>query len=190
MDEARAPLTYALGDPGPLPFRGHFRVEVRGPGSVLRVAGRLAAEDSVVDAHHAAAEVEDALRGVLHRAVDRRSRHALLRALWETLTPGSVLRRDAQDIGLVAISADREGVSLSGVGLAGAWYGLAGRAPRPLVPPDHPLLCSPLGAPPVLPGAMTLSVLPELLVVEVRHPTAPPSGLPGGDLRAACGVRG
>ena len=62
MDEARAPLTYALGDRGRLPFLGHFRAEVRGPGSVLRIAGRRAASASVTEAHRAAAELERALQ--------------------------------------------------------------------------------------------------------------------------------
>ena len=189
MDEARAPLAYALGDGGLLPFLGHFRVEVRGPASVLRVAGRRAAGASVVDAHQAAAAIERALTCVVDRAVDAGNRHALLRALWQVLTPGDTLKEEIGDLGLVAIAADREGVSLSGVGLVGAWYQLEGRAPRPLVPPEHPLLQSPLGAPSSLPGAMTLGVLPELVVVEVKHPTAPARGLPAGDLRAACGVR-
>jgi len=190
MSDAHAPLTYALGDPGALPFLGHFRVEVRGPGSVLRVAGRVAADADVVEAHQAAAEVERAVRSVVGASTDAGSRHALLRALWQTLQPGKVLERDAVDLGLVAIAADREGVSLSGVGLTGAWYALAGRAPRPLVPPDHPLLASALGVPASLPGAMTLPMVPNLLVVEVRHPSCSPVGLPSGDLRAACGVRG
>ena len=156
---------------------------------MLRLAGRRAAGSSVVDAHRAAAEVERVAMGVVDRAVDPRSRHALLRALWQILAPGDTLDGDVGDLGLVAIAADREGVSLSGVGLVGAWYQIEGRAPRPLVPPEHPLLQSPLGAPGELPGAMTLGVLPELVVVEVRHPSASPVGLPAGDLRAACGVR-
>ncbi len=190
MSDVHAPLTYALGDSGALPFRGHFRVEVRGPGSVLRVSGRLAADAEVVRAHHAAATVERKVRGVVAASADASSRHALLRALWQAFQLGEEFGEDAMSLGLVAVAADRGGVSLSGVGLSGAWYALAGRAPRPLVPPDHPLLTSALGVPASLPGAMTLPMVPDVLVVEVRHPSHAPNGLPSGDLRAACGVRG
>lgn len=190
MADPRAPQVLALGDPGPLPFLGHFRIGASGPRSVLRVAGRLASAGSAVEACEAAGAVERELAAV-PTAVDRPDdRVALLRGLWEGLEaamaglPASL----RADLALLAVATDPRGVSVTGVGLAGCWFLDARQPPRPLVPRSHPLL-SGLGVPATRPGAMTINAQPDVIFAELRHPTARPVGLPTGDLWAACGAR-
>jgi hypothetical protein len=184
------PLVLAFGDPGPLPFLGHFRAEARGPQSVLRVAGRVAGAADAVEACAIAAQVEAGVRGLVHDLDRPDDRLALLRSLWavvagvEERLPASL----SADFAVLVMAADARGVSVTGVGLAGCWFEADRQPPRPLVPARHPLL-GPLGVPDIRPGAMTLNAVPTALYAELRHPVAPPSGLPDSDLRAACGAR-
>jgi|GEM_PF-2169269 len=190
MSAPRSPRVLAFGDPGPLPFLGHFRAEVAGPGSVLRVAGRVGGAGDAVEANALAGAVEARVRALVH-AVDRPDdRRVLLRGLWSALS-AEAERHPASmtaDFAVCVVAVDPKGVSVTGVGLAGTWFLADRQPPRPLVPATHPLL-SPLGLPANRPGAMTLNATPDVIFVELRHPVLPPVGRPDADLFAAAGAR-
>ena len=77
-----------LGDPGRMPFVGHFQVGIHTGVGSLAVAGRVAAESGVVPGFRAAREIESALLGVAtHGAKDR---HDLIRRAWTALVPSEV----------------------------------------------------------------------------------------------------
>ena len=78
-----------LGDPGRMPFVGHFRVRVLTEQASLAVAGRVAGEAGVVPGFRAAREIEGALLGMQTSAVVDRN-DLLLRA-W-TSAARTVLR--------------------------------------------------------------------------------------------------
>ena len=190
MTLSRAPLIFALGDPGPLPFLGHFRTEVAGPGALFRVAGRWAGAADAVEACAAAALVEQRVR-TLARSVSRPDdRVGFLLAFWDAIVEESASLAAAltADLALLCMAADAGGVSVTGVGLAGCWFEAGSQPPQLLVPFGHPLL-GPLGVPRERPGAMTLNAVPDVLYAELRSPLTAPRGLPESDLRAACGAR-
>lgn len=181
---------WALGDPGPLPFLGHFRATGTGPGSWLAAAGRTAATADAEAASHAAGVIENTVRHVGSTIDLPSDRHALLAGLWTRLAelPPDALGPDhGAHLSLLVVAADTRGVSVTGVGLAHVWYRRGRTGLRPLVPPGHPLL-SPLGRPEQPPGVMTLSAQLDVVVAELRHPSAPPRGKPTHDLARACGV--
>lgn len=190
MRPPRAPQVFALGDPGPLPFLGHFRAEVTGPGSWLAVAGRWASAGDTVEACAAASHIEHRVRALVS-SVDRPDdRIVLLVGFWSAVTTLSseLAAALSADFAVVCVAADARGVSVTGVGLAGCWFESEQQPPQMLVPFGHPLLSS-LGIPQQRPGAMTLNAIPESIYVELRHPQTAPRGLPDTGLREACGVR-
>ena len=190
MPTPATPLALAFGDPGPLPFLGHFRAEARGPGSLLRVAGRLGSAGDAVEASALAGAVEAAVRR-LTRVIERPDdRVALVRGWWDAVTAICADTPAAMqaDFAALVVAGDQRGVTVSGVGLAGCWFVAGGQPPRPMVPAGHPLL-GPLGPPSSRPGGMTLNRLPEVVVAELRHPVVAATGLRVGDLFAAAGAR-
>ena len=186
----RAPQVFALGDPGALPFLGHFRAEAAGPGSLIRVAGRWGTAGDVAEACAAAARVEHRVRGLVASVGRPADRVGLLVGLWAAIAEeaAEMAASLTSDLALVCMSADARGVSVTGAGLAGCWFESDRQPPQLLVPFGHPLM-SPLGVPRQRPGAMTLNSIPDAIYAELRNPLTIPRGLPDTELLEACGVR-
>ena len=179
---------WMLGAPSLLPFRGHLRLVVRSHRASLALAGRVATDDGL-DAAYA---VSERLRAVLSAAADGAwqdtDRHGLIRRVWQLLgdvPPTALGSAHGADLSLIMLGVDGRGVSVTGVGLSGAWGWLDGHY-RALVAPGHPLL-SQRGLPAGLPGVLTLEQ-PCGRVVAAPRPQEPV--LPALDRVARrCGVR-
>ncbi|HCH64295.1 MAG: hypothetical protein CL927_16010 [Deltaproteobacteria bacterium] len=186
----RTPQVYALGDPGALPFLGHFRAQVSGPRSQVRVAGRWGMAGDAVEACAAAARMEHRVRSLVASVERPDDRVVLLVGLWAAIAEeaAALAASLTADLAVVCVAADARGVSVTGVGLAGCWFESDRQPPQLLVPFGHPLM-SPLGVPRQRPGAMTLNATPDAIYAELRNPLTIPRGLPDTDLREACGVR-
>ena len=111
-----------LGDPGRMPFVGHFHLGFHTERASLAVAGRVAAESGVVSGFRAAREVEGALLGmVTHGAKDRND---LIRRAWTVLS--DIASCDlgpsgGADLSLLLAARDGRGMGIAGVGLSGVW---------------------------------------------------------------------
>ncbi len=178
---------YLLGDPGRLPFLGHFRIHVRTQEAMLVGAGRIAAQSGMVPAFRAARGLEAVLNGLRPSPGAQRDRHALIRDLWATLSDIDSCDLGAgggADLSLMLAARDASGMGITGVGLGGVWRwedsGIA-----PLVEGAHPLLGKP-GLPEMLPGILTLDEPVGTIVGTPRHldPVLPKASL----LPTRCGV--
>ena len=169
----RGPRVLVLGDGGPLPFKGHFRLEVLGGHARLAVAGRVAGGAELGEAFEAARRVESVLRVCAEGAWWDTDRHGLLRRAWTLLSelpPDRLGPQRGADLCILMVSLDERGVGVAGIGLDGIWAGGGGRL-RALVPPGHPLL-TPAGLPVEVPGVIgapsgvepTLPAASELLL--------------------------
>jgi hypothetical protein len=176
---------HLLGDSGRMPFVGHFRATVHGPGAVLSAAGRVAPLGGVSTAFHAARCIEAMLREMDTDKLG--DRHSLLRAAWSALLSIPVCDlgpENGTDITVLFGCADTNGMGIAGVGLGGVWS-LAESGIEPMVEGDHPLL-GPAGLPDVVPGVLTLDApvdtiigLPHPLQIDLPHPA---------DLLLRCGA--
>lgn len=177
-----------LGDAGPLPFCGHFRVEVVGGRATLAAAGRIAATADLQEAYDVARRVEAVLRTAAEGAWWDTDRHGILRRAWTLLREVPAARlgpAGGSDLSVLFASMDERGVGIAGVGLDAVWAHLGGRW-RALVPPGHPLLAPP-GVPVGVPGVLTLDQEPAAVL---GAPTGTEPTLPAPpDLPARCGDR-
>ncbi len=177
-----------LGDPGRMPFVGHFQLAFHTERASLAVAGRVAAESGVVPGFRAAREVEDALLGMTTN--DVKDRNDLLRRTWTVLADIASCDlgpKGGADLTLLLAACDVRGMGIAGVGLSGVWGWSGDVADEvcPLVEGAHPLLGG-TGLPKVIPGVLTLDS-------PVRRVVAVPSHLqpilPATDtLARRCGV--
>ena len=177
-----------LGDDGPLPLCGHFRVEVVGGRASLAAAGRVASTAGLQEAHDVARRLEAVLRTSAEGAWWDTDRHGILRRAWTLLQEIPTTRMGpagGQDLSVVFVAMDERGVGVAGVGLDAVWARIAGRW-RALVPPGHPLLAPP-GVPSGIPGLLTLDHEPTAVIgaPSGAEPTLPPAG----ELPARCGDR-
>ena len=146
---------YLLGDPGRMPFVGHFRAHLKTDNASIAVAGRVAAKDGIVPGFRAARLVEGALHGV--RVDDVVDRHDLLRRAWTALfdiDQYDLGPSQGEDFSILFATRDADGMGIAGVGLGGVW-GIGQDGPDPLVEGAHPLL-QPPGMPDGIPGVLTL----------------------------------
>ena len=177
-----------LGDAGPLPFCGHFRVEVVGGRASLSAAGRVSAGADLQVAYDVARRVEAVLRTAAEGAWWDTDRHGVLRRAWMLLgdIPGPRLGHvEGADLSVLFIAMDERGVGVAGVGMDAIWGHLGGRW-RALVPPGHPLLAPP-GMPKDVPGVLTLDDEPTAVL---GAPTGVEPTLPApSELPARCGDR-
>jgi hypothetical protein len=146
-----------LGDPGAMPFVGHFRLSLRGPSSAFYAAGRVGSAGGVEGGYAAARSIETTLHSVMEPAAHTLDRNRLLLRAWELLgglRPEHFGAAFGRDLTLLMGAVDPQGVGVAGVGLSMVWvrhpWGL-----RPLVDPEHPLLAPP-GRPLRVPGVLTL----------------------------------
>ena len=179
--------SWLLGEPGLLPFAGHFRLQARGRRACVSVAGRVAASAGPARAHgHARA-----VAGVLSTAADGpwadTDRHGLIRRIWQLLDDvddKTLGPERGTDLSLLLLAQDASGTGVAGVGLSGVWVQV--ETWRSLVPPGHPLLAPP-GRPAKLPGVLTLEQPCKRVV---GAPTHLDPVLPAADrLAQRCGVR-
>ncbi len=163
-----------LGDPGRMPFVGHFRVSflAKPDGRAsLAAAGRIASESGLVPGFRAAREVESALLGLCTSGVH--DRNELLRRAWTALM--DIAACDLGPVGgtdmtIILAARDARGMGIAGVGLSGVW-GWSGDLPGeliPLVEGAHPLLGVP-GLPATTPGVLTLDAPVEQVVAVPAH---------------------
>lgn len=178
---------WLLGDPSLLPFSGHFRLTVTGRHAAVAVAGRVAGDDRPVEAFAHARRVASVLQTAADGPWAETDRHGLVRRIWQLLDalddkvlgPGR-----GDDLSLLLLARDDQGVGVAGVGLSGVWVHLDGW--RTLVPPGHPLL-APTGRPAHLPGVLTLE---QPCTQVVGTPAHLDPILPAPDtLARRCGVR-
>lgn len=167
----------ALGDAGPLPFCGHFRVEVVGGRATLAAAGRVASSAGLQEAYDVARRVEAVLRTSAEGAWWDTDRHGILRRAWTLLQEIPKARMgpaSGTDLSVLFIAADERGLGVAGVGMDAVWAQLGGRW-RALVPPGHPLLAPP-GVPAAVPGVLTLDQEPSAVLGAPvgTEPTLPP----------------
>ncbi len=173
------------GDPGRLPFVGHFRAERSQGKTILTVAGRVSARGDVSMAFRVARTIEATIQDcVLPEVQDR---HELLSVIW-----GAIHNIDGCDLGpeggddLVVLFAieDEAGTGIAGMGLGGVWA-WKDNDMCPLVHGDHPLLGEP-GRPQGLPGVLTLDEPAQTIIgIAHDHPNTPPNP---SRWRQNCGV--
>jgi hypothetical protein len=176
---------YLLGDPGRLPFIGHFRVVIQTESITLAAAGRVGARDGTVPGFRAARLVEGALHGI--KTEDLLGRNDLLLRAWTTLLDidrCDLGPSDGADFSILLAARDSDGMGIAGTGLGGVW-GANDSTLIPLVEGDHPLLKD-QGLPLEIPGVLTLDVPLETVYAVPAHlePMLPSSS----HLLARCGV--
>jgi hypothetical protein len=173
------------GDPGRLPFVGHFRA-VRSQGNTtLAIAGRVRAHGDVSMAFRVARTIETAILScAIPEGVDR---HVILSTIWTAIQEieGCDLGPDGgEDLVILFATKDQDGTGIAGMGLGGVWA-WNNEIMLPLVQGDHPLLGSP-GRPKRLPGVLTLDE-PTQTIVGIAHDHAIEPPKPS-TWRQRCGV--
>ena len=180
-----SPSAFLHGDPGRLPFLGHFRVQRAFQGGHLSAAGRIRSQGDVVSAFRAARRVESAIRSTA--VENEHDRHHVLAAAWQqihSIDACDLGSESGDDLVVLFVVQDAQGTGISGMGIGGVWA-LANDQFEPLVQGQHPLLSGP-GRPEQLAGVLTLDVPHSSIVaVPFDHPS-PPTHL---DWKQRCGVR-
>ena len=179
------PFAYLQGDPGRLPFLGHFRSQRSFEGGHLSVAGRLRSRGDVVRAFRAARLIESAVQSATVK--NERDRHQILAATWQhihTIDGDDLGTELGADLVILFAVQDELGIGISGMGLGGVWA-LSDDHFEPLVHGQHPLLTDP-GRPEKLAGILTLDV-PHSSIVGVPHDHPDPPIK--SDWKQKCGVR-
>ena len=172
------------GDPGRLPFLGHFRAHKQFRDSTLSVAGRIRSRGDIVAAFRAARLLESAILSATV-GVDS-DRHETLAAVWQHIhnIDGCDLGTDnGSDLTILFAVSDEDGTGISGMGLGGVW-GKEDQEFMPLVQGQHPLLSGP-GRPEQLAGVLTLDA-PQAIIVGVPHDHPVPPHTK--DWKQRCGV--
>ena len=177
--------SWLLGEPGLLPFAGHFRLQARGRRACVSVAGRVAASAGPARAHvHARA-----VAGVLSTAADGpwadTDRHGLIRRIWQLLDDvddKTLGPERGTDLSLLLLAQDASGTGVAGSN-SGVWVQVeTWRSSSRLG-----ILSAPPGRPARLPGVLTLE---QPCTRVVGSPTHLDPVLPAADrLAQRCGVR-
>ena len=179
------PSAFLHGDPGRLPFLGHFRVHRAFKGGHLSAAGRIRSGGDIVDAFRSARIVESAIRSAA--VEDEEDRHQILAATWQhihTIDGCDLGAENGDDLVVLFVVQDAQGTGISGMGIGGVWA-LSNDRFEPLVQGHHPLLSGP-GRPEQLAGVLTLEI-PHSSIVAVPHDHPHPPTQSNWEQR--CGVR-
>lgn len=179
---------WMLGDPGLMPFSGHFRLRIAGARARGALCGRIAADLPPEEAFRISRRLARVLGAALDDGWTETDRHGLMRRVWQLLkeVPDAHLGPACgDDLSLLLIAEDDRGVGITGVGLSAAWAVVQDQL-RPLVPAGHPLLAR-AGRPASLPGVLTLDAHLSRVIGAPAHldPVLPPAHA----LLARCGVR-
>jgi hypothetical protein len=173
------------GDPGRLPFVGHFRAVRSHRDTTVATAGRIRARGDVSQAFRTARTIETAILSC--SVPSGADRHGMLSAIWSALQniDGCDLGPDGgDDLVILFAIQDDAGTGIAGMGLGGVWA-WNNEAMLPLVEGEHPLLGGP-GRPTDLPGVLTLDDPTQVVVgIAHDHPTDPPQAT---TWRQRCGV--
>ena len=169
-----------LGEPGRLPFLGHFRFCFDSGKVRFAGAGRVAARDDAEAAFEAARRIEHVLC-----SVEATSRGAGLHEMWSRLMrlPGAALgSKQGADLTVVLVAEDSGGIEATAHGVGALWGIEAGQDEGvSLVHEGHPLLGEP-GLAQEMCGTLSIDPRIEALV-------AAPFGLVmGPPTRATIGV--
>ena len=170
-----SPLAFLHGDPGRLPFVGHFR-SIRTVGTAtVAAAGRVRSRGHVTKAFQAARQIEAAIQCAT--ITEGSDRHEALAAIWERIhqIDGCDLGSDGgEDLVILFAASDPNGTGISGMGLGGVWA-LDDQSMEPLVQGNHPLLSGP-GRPERLSGVLTLDKATNTVIgVPFDHEAPAPS---------------
>jgi len=179
-----SPNAFLHGDPGRLPFLGHFRADRAWGQGTISVAGRIHSRGDVVRAFRAARLIESAVQSTSLDAVS--DRHQALAAVWQqlyTIDACDFGTDNGSDLVVLFVSSDTVGTGISGVGLGGVWA-LEDDVFAPLVQGDHPLLSGP-GRPEQLAGVLTLDQAHGTIVGVPHDHTQPPKST---EWQQKCGV--
>ncbi|MGB0638306.1 MAG: hypothetical protein ACPGTU_03165 [Myxococcota bacterium] len=158
------------GEPGRLPFVGHFRTSVQVDGVTLAAAGRVAGNSNVAVAFRAAREIETALQGIGSARLSNVDRHSVLRAAWNTLADIEACDlgpNGGDDLSIIITVKDDSGMGVAAVGIGGLWS-WQNNTLLPLVEGQHPLL-GPPGRPDEAPGVLTLDAPVHAVVATPHH---------------------
>ena len=185
----RALLTGCSGD---WPLAGHVLGCYRdlSGGYQVHWAGRVGAGADLDEAWRASRVLDRFLAAGAREGQDARS---CLTAIWcalESITPSRLGPTSGQDLSLLLVATDAQGVTLSAVGLGCVdTLGQAkGSRTRPWIQGEHPLL-GPPGMPDQFPGALTLPSGPSWFVGGVWGEPGPSSTLDEREtLLVRCGV--
>ncbi len=177
-----APRALLLGGPGRYPFNGHLRLSLRHDRARLHIAAVVASGSEPPVAFDAAA----ALRAQLVD-VSGRTRFALLRSAWERLSEldlGLLGPARGQDLGLLMVAWDDDGLGVAGTGLS-ALHAVADGV-EPLLEGEHPLFGI-RGIPGSPPGVFTPHEPPRAVVGVPACGSVDPGSW--SDWQRACGLR-
>ena len=179
------PTAFFYGDPGRLPFVGHFRATRTVGDTAVSAAGRVQAGGDLLVAFSAARAIEHAIRSApIEQPCDR---HEALGLIWQSIhaiAPRSLGSGGGADLSILFAVSDADGTGISGVGLGAVW-GQNATGFEPLVEGDHPLLCGP-GRPETLAGVLTLDT-PAYTIVGLPYDRAN-SRPEAVDWQQRCGV--
>ena len=173
------------GDPGRLPFVGHFRAERFWGTTTLATAGRVRTRGDVASGFRVARTIETTIHGCA--LPDGADRHETLSVIWRAIQ--DIDRCDlgpdgGDDLVILFAVRDEHGTGIAGMGLGGVWA-WKDDAMLPLVEGDHPLLGAP-GRPDGLPGVLTLDAPTHTIIgIAHDHPVGPPAP---ATWRRDCGV--
>jgi hypothetical protein len=160
---------FLLGEPGRLPFVGHFRTSIQLGDVNIAAAGRVAGSANVAVAFRAAREIETALQGIRTANLSHLDRNSVLRAAWATLSDIAdcdLGPEGGKDLSIIFTVQDQSGMGIAARGVGGVWS-WQNETLLPLVEGNHPLL-GPPGRPEEPPGVLTLDA-PVDAVVAIPH---------------------
>lgn len=187
MNDLPSPRIALAPGRGPWPLQGTLRGELRGPEAVVAWVGRIGLGAGPEPAWRASRTLERAIRR--GGAPDGGARRALA-TLWARVdaAPGDRLGPSrGEDLAMLLVARDGEGVAVSGVGLQAIVAPDHGRLRAWLAEP-HPLLGVP-GRPSERPGALALPALPDWLIGVPRGAPLVEDGSID-EILPACGVHG
>ena len=162
--------SFLLGEPGRLPFVGHFRTSVQLGDVAISAAGRVAGSANVAVAFRAARTIETALQGLGQAHIGTVDRHNVLRTAWCTLAdiPACDLGPEGgDDLSIIFTVKDTSGMGIAATGIGGVWS-WTNENILPLVEGKHPLL-GPPGRPAEPPGVLTLDSAVNTVVAVPHH---------------------
>jgi hypothetical protein len=170
-----------LGEPGRLPFLGHFRFSCAKGGVRLSGAGRVAARDDAESAFAAARRIEQAFA-----EIDAGDRGGAIREAWSRLLglPRSGFgSRGGNDLAVLLVAEDESGVEATARGIGALWGMTSAGVTSAL---EAKALLGEPGLAPEMPGPIAID---REMAIVVGAPTGLALAAPtSDDVAARCGV--
>lgn len=158
-----------LPDESTFPYQGHFHLHLERSDVSLYCSGRIAHEASLIESW----ETTKIIHATLQESQGT-DRLLILKDAWNrllTLARSSLGPKQGDDLSLLMIAQDPEGVALSASGIGRIWI-LQGDSPGSLLPEDHPLFTQ-QGVPKLHPNALALPDLPTPLLASCYGQATP-----------------